>query len=291
MRHCMLEPRKSFCRIFYAAKEFHHELNWRYHGRRNLCSHRSGTSEFIVGRKQIANGHHEVKQHVLTRSACQESMSAMGGSCVPGALVEIKKKSATGAISPFISRINPPTRFDQIALRAECNASGDGIVLRYAWLRKGATLTATADADFLPHPVLKLKTKWSDQGSLLFPAGVDICGGSGLPVSPTMHSAHGLGVSGCLTTSSGGLCDSIPFLDVTFPAPFGAPPHVLVSAELVSNQGGCVGFATDQVSCWPENITASGFRLRCGGSPVSGTCSGLDGLSTYGRAGYIAIGR
>lgn len=109
---------------------------------------------------------------------------------------------------------------------------------------------------------------------------------SGHSVSPSLPAD-------CLAPWMGnGFC-SVPWkTDIVFTTPFSSPPQVIVTPEQASNQGGCVGNATDLVIAYPENITATGFRLRVAGSPMSGGACGpaADGLFSVARAGWIAVG-
>ena len=42
---------------------------------------------------------------------------------------------------------------------------------------------------------------------------------------------------------------------------------MVVAPEKISDQAGCVGYITDKVVGFAENITSTGFDLRVGGSP------------------------
>ncbi len=105
-----------------------------------------------------------------------------------------------------------------------------------------------------------------------------------------IESGHGLTPGQCPGTNSGGLC-SQPFQqNIAFQATFTAPPAVVVVPEDVSQQGGCVGGATDKVVAYPSNITKTGFTLNIGGSPEAGSCGGFEGWYTVSTAGWIAVG-
>lgn len=113
---------------------------------------------------------------------------------------------------------------------------------------------------------------------------------SGASQQVKIFSGHNVTPGNCSGTFVGGLCNGGYYVNIAFPTPFASPPHVLVTPELVSNQTGCVGQATDQTSAYPTNITTTGFRLWANGSPENGTCGAYEGWSTYAKAGWLAIG-
>ncbi len=90
----------------------------------------------------------------------------------------------------------------------------------------------------------------------------------------------------CDWTFVGWLCLGKFYKDITFPEPFNKIPHVLVSPEFVSDQGGSVWYATDQVAAYPDNITKNGFRLYANWSPQGWS---YDWYASLARVGYIAI--
>ena len=105
----------------------------------------------------------------------------------------------------------------------------------------------------------------------------------------SVQSGHGIMPTGCAGSNVGSLCSTLWHTDISFPAPFLSPPNVLVSPEHVSAQGGCVGGTTDAVACYPSNITSSGFRLSCGGSPAWGACGDYSGgYASLAKAGWLA---
>jgi hypothetical protein len=118
--------------------------------------------------------------------------------------------------------------------------------------------------------------------------------GDGLPnfLDPQdlrVYSGHDVRPGGCDGTLDGGLCLGGFYEDIVFPQPFERPPHVVVSAEDVSDQDGCVGGATDKVVGYPANVTERGFRLYAYGSPWGGNCGAYNGWSTRARAGWLAV--
>ena len=109
------------------------------------------------------------------------------------------------------------------------------------------------------------------------------------PQDLRVYSAHGVGPGTCEGQSQDGLCSGPFYVDVVFPRPFDLPPHVLVTAEEVSDEQGCVAGATDKVVAYPANITPEGFRLYAYGSPWGGNCGALNGWASLARAGWMAI--
>ena len=103
-------------------------------------------------------------------------------------------------------------------------------------------------------------------------------------------SGHSITPNVCSGTASGGLCNGGYYIEIEFSQPFDSPPHVIVTPEHVSQQGGCVGGATDSVSAFPTDITKTGFKLWAYGSPSGGSCGTYNGWATFAYAGWIAIG-
>lgn len=104
-------------------------------------------------------------------------------------------------------------------------------------------------------------------------------------------SQHRIKPTTCEGQFQGGLCHGpytkhINFADTG--KTFTHTPHVLVSPEWTSDQGGCVEYATDAISCFPKNITATGFDLSCNGSPALSTCGAYSGWSSYADGGWLA---
>jgi hypothetical protein len=109
------------------------------------------------------------------------------------------------------------------------------------------------------------------------------------PQDLRVYSAHGVEPGECEGQAQGGLCSGPFFVDVVFDRPFDEVPHVLVAAEDVSAQQGCVGGATDKIVAYPANITREGFRLYAYGSPWGGNCDAFNGWASRARAGWLAI--
>ncbi len=101
-------------------------------------------------------------------------------------------------------------------------------------------------------------------------------------------SGHGITPTEC-ANNQGGLCAMGSFSkQITFSTSFSSTPNVIVAPENVSNQGGCVGGATDQVLCFPSGITNSGFTLSCSGSPFA-SCGTSEGFKSLATAGWLAM--
>ena len=101
------------------------------------------------------------------------------------------------------------------------------------------------------------------------------------------QSGHGIVPQNC-SDNQGGLCASGTFsTPITFSTPYASAPNVLVAAENVSNQAGCVGGATDQIECFPSGITTTGFTLNCSGSPYQ-SCGTSEGFKSLATAGWLA---
>lgn len=109
------------------------------------------------------------------------------------------------------------------------------------------------------------------------------------PQDLRVYSAHGVLPASCDGPTQDGLCNGPYYIDIVFPRPFDLPPHVLVTAEEVSDQAGCVGGATDKVVAYPANITPEGFRLYAYGSPWGGNCGAFNGWASLARAGWMAL--
>lgn len=100
-------------------------------------------------------------------------------------------------------------------------------------------------------------------------------------------SGHGATPTVC-SNNQGGLCALGTFsTQVNFTIPFTSTPEVLVAAENVSSQGGCVGGSTDQVLCFPSSISNTGFTLNCSGSPYA-SCGTSEGFKSLVTAGWLA---
>jgi len=91
----------------------------------------------------------------------------------------------------------------------------------------------------------------------------------------------------CSGNNVGGYCDTHYYIDITFPKAFSVVPNVIVSPNLISDQGGAIGNATDQSYSKATNITKAGFRMWCSGSPMPG--DPYNGWSTIGSCNWMAV--
>ena len=95
-------------------------------------------------------------------------------------------------------------------------------------------------------------------------------------------------VNDCTNPIAGGLCAESFYKDITFDQPYAIAPHVIVTPNHIS-ESSCAGSTTDKVVCYPSNITATGFRLYCSGSPTNDDCgAGTNGYSTPATANWMA---
>lgn len=83
--------------------------------------------------------------------------------------------------------------------------------------------------------------------------------------------------SDCKGNSEKKMCSEPYTKAITFPTPFSAPPHLVVTLEQAVYEDNSTKGNTDRVYTYAENVTATGFTLRAGGSP-------LNSISYY--AGY-----
>jgi|GEM_PF-4952499 len=113
----------------------------------------------------------------------------------------------------------------------------------------------------------------------------------GLPICvaarPEIISQSGIQQANkCAGNYVGGYCESQYYTDVTFPKPFPVVPKVIVSPALISDQGGAIGYATDQTYTRATDITTTGFRMWCSGSPETDP---YEGWSTVGLCSWLAV--
>lgn len=113
-----------------------------------------------------------LKQMLLTAVSCSDTVTA--AACAQP-IIELKRRHANGTVSTLATRTGAGTKFGKWTIRASCNATRDGIVVRAARLAPGGTLTSTSNTHFLPDPLSNKLVKWSSPESLLFGPGVEIC--------------------------------------------------------------------------------------------------------------------
>ncbi len=105
-----------------------------------------------------------------------------------------------------------------------------------------------------------------------------------------IESDRGVEPRKCDGRERGGLCDGNYYEEIKFDRPFEERPHVIVSIESVSSQGGCVGGATDRVKAFATQVTEKGFVLVASGSPAGSSCGERSGWASRATASWIAIG-
>jgi hypothetical protein len=104
-----------------------------------------------------------------------------------------------------------------------------------------------------------------------------------------MISQSGSGfANACITSIGSNICGEAPYVDIVFPQPFAAVPNVIVTPLHLTEgatPGDCTeyGCAQDATNVYADNVTANGFRMRCGGSPS--TSIGW----TYGTCTWLAV--
>ena len=112
-------------------------------------------------------------------------------------------------------------------------------------------------------------------------------------LTPGMEVQSGHGIETTLCDGSlypSGVCFGNYYRDVKFPHPFDDAPRVIVSPEHVSTGPACVGGGTDALLCEARNVTTTGFRAVCWGSPQYGECGYPDESgTTRAMLGYVAI--
>lgn len=97
-------------------------------------------------------------------------------------------------------------------------------------------------------------------------------GGTPSLTTCAVRTAQHVRVDQCSDPYSSELCNVPYYKDVTFGKPFINVPKVLVTPNHVAALGGCARGAMDALVCRPENVTKTGFRIVCGGSPIGANC-------------------
>lgn len=112
-----------------------------------------------------------LKMQLLQAVQCPEVLN----SSICADFLTLRRISSSGLGPVLISGIGQGSKFGAWTLRAECNATHDGVVIRAAQLSSTGTLTSTQDVDFQPDSLTGKIVKWSDTASLLFPENIEIC--------------------------------------------------------------------------------------------------------------------
>jgi hypothetical protein len=132
-----------------------------------------------------------VAQTLFTSVSCSNTLP---GTCTPGALQTLRRVSKTGVVSTMVTNTGAGTRFGQLAVRAECNATGDGLIVRAAYLNPKASITTSNLADFRPDPLTGKKYTWADDQTKLYPDGIELCDGSGSGTGPNLSDCVNVNV-------------------------------------------------------------------------------------------------
>lgn len=117
-----------------------------------------------------------LKRQILHTTHCRETMRAAG--CPTSGFVQLIKLKRDGSPSVFVSNKGRGTRLGGYTVRAECDASNSGLIIRAARLKSMGTLADNNPDKFFPDPQTKKVTPWSSPGSLLFPPGISLCAGA-----------------------------------------------------------------------------------------------------------------
>ena len=102
-------------------------------------------------------------------------------------------------------------------------------------------------------------------------------------------SGHNITPNLCSGSNIGGLCTGTWSSTSTFATPLSTIPKLISGPENVSNQGGCVGGATDTVTVSSSQVSATGFRLTAAGSPAGNGCGTSNGYASLATAGYLGV--
>lgn len=220
--------------------------------------------------------------------------AAPGGSCTStsapggqsGPYLRLARRTADGNVHYLtdVPGSGGAAKVGDWSVRVSCSAAEQSLVVRVARPISGG--------GFARDPLNENVTyNWNEPRGLLYGGSggaMPLCFGraGGVPLIQT-----GIGTSNsCDVGFIGGLCQSGYHVNVTFPTPFSTPPQVMVTPNLISAQGGCVGGATDQVRAIAANITTTGFKMYCSGSPED-SCGVYEGYQTIGRCNWMAIGQ
>ena len=165
-----------------------------------------------------------LKSMLLTSTSCGNTLTA--GGCTAGTLLDLKRVHKDGSIRTIATKSGAGTKFGRITVRAECNSTGDGVVLRSALLSATGNLTSTLSSAFLPEPLTGKLVTWADQKSLLFLAGVEMCSNNGfhtLQSGLILQWVTGPDFKGKETSAS---------TSVAFPKPF---PNAVLNVQVTAS--------------------------------------------------------
>ncbi|MCB0405308.1 MAG: hypothetical protein KDD51_11025 [Bdellovibrionales bacterium] len=109
-----------------------------------------------------------IRMALLGKISCAKTFGTSPCSAA-GALITVKTKSDDTLISAS------GTQLGEYTLRAECNSTLDGVVVKAVHLAPGSSVTSTDAEDFIADPLTKKKVFWDDAAALLFGLGVELC--------------------------------------------------------------------------------------------------------------------
>lgn len=113
-----------------------------------------------------------IKQMLLDVVDCKETLDHCNGT-QPSKVYRHRKDGP----ELFIKNTGTGSRFGFWTLRANCNGTDDGLIVRAARLKEGKSVLSNNKANFQPDPLSNQTYTWTDYQTLLFSDGVEICTG------------------------------------------------------------------------------------------------------------------
>ena len=117
---------------------------------------------------EIQNEKNRILDVLSTFSSC--SLSLPSSSCSPGQLVTIRDYN-----NKVLVDASTPKYFGRLAVRAECDSHGQGVVLKAALLKNGRSLNSTDPDDFDTYGVKSTKLTFDDDTADLMSDGLSFC--------------------------------------------------------------------------------------------------------------------
>lgn len=111
---------------------------------------------------------------LLEATDCRASLPA--GTCTSGEHVDLFRLDRNGDPVKFIE--GEGQRFGSVVVRSICNNDGNGLTIKYAYMRRDAVVTCNTADCFLTNPLTKKKFTFASSDeprNLLFREGVDLC--------------------------------------------------------------------------------------------------------------------
>jgi hypothetical protein len=127
-----------------------------------------------------------LKNLIVSAVSCRDTLPA--GTCIPGDLVELKRKRADGTVATLVSSLGTGTRFGNIAVRAVCGADGESVFAQAARLKPGLPISSSVLASFLPDPFDQMVIDWDNPKALLLAPGLPLCLGASNGNGPNLVS-------------------------------------------------------------------------------------------------------